>query len=74
MSPTMPHPTKADDGLGKALADRLGLRHNETLREWSAESLGRDAVWVTMSVAQRISLEEFNELRYVAAKRAKETP
>jgi len=61
--------TVEDIEFGKALADRLGLRHNDTIREWSAESSG-DTVWVTMQTIKAIPLDEFNELRRVASERA----
>lgn len=61
--------TKFDEELGKALCDRLGLRHNDTLREWSSESAGK-TVWVTMTSMKAITSDEFTELCAVAAKRA----
>lgn len=61
--------TRFDEELGKALCDRLGLRHNDTLREWSFESAGK-TVWITMTTMKAVSEEEFNELCAVAAKRA----
>ena len=62
-------PTPFDEELGKALCDRLGLRHNDTLREWSSESAGM-TVMVTITVMKAIPLDEFNELLRVAAKRS----
>ena len=62
--------TRFDEELGKALCDRLGLRHNDTLREWSSEGSG-ETVWVTMTTMKAVTLDEFNELCKVAAERAK---
>lgn len=63
-------PTKTDEEFGKALCDRLGLRHDDTLAEWSAESFGTQSVAVKMTTFKVMSEVEFNELRIVAAKRA----
>lgn len=62
--------TKTDLEFGKALCDRLGLRHNDTLQEWTAESVGTQSVVVKMTAFKILSEDEFNELRGVAAKRA----
>lgn len=62
--------TKADREFGKALCDRLGLAHNDTLAEWSTESCGNGEVMVTMTVFKFIFEDEFNELRRVAERRA----
>ena len=62
--------TRTDEELGKALCDRLGLRHNDTLEEWSAESVGTKSVVVKMTVFKVMSEDEFNEIRAVAAARA----
>jgi len=62
--------TRADEEFGKALCDRLGLRHNDTLEEWTAESVGTQSVVVKMTVFKVLSEDEFNELRSVAEKRA----
>ena len=61
--------SKFDEELGKALCDRLGLRHNDTLREWSSESSGQ-TVWITMTTMKAIPASEFNELAVVASVRA----
>lgn len=61
--------TRFDEELGKALCDRLGLRHNDTLREWSSESAGK-TVWITMTTLKAVTQEEFNELCKVASERA----
>lgn len=61
--------TRFDEELGKALCDRLGLWHNDTLREWSSESAGK-TVWVTMTTMKAITADEFNDLCKVAADRA----
>lgn len=71
MSPLPSKPTPFDKELGKALCDRLGLRHDDTLREWSSESAGK-TVWVTMTTMKAIPLDEFNELLRVAAQRSKQ--
>jgi len=63
-------PTRTDEEFGKALCDRLGLRHNDTLAEWEAESVGTKNVAVKMTTFKILTEEEFNELRAVAAKRA----
>jgi len=60
---------KFDEELGKALCDRLGLRHNDTLKEWSSESAGK-TVWVSMTTMKAIPVDEFNELLEVASVRA----
>lgn len=62
--------TDIDREFGKALCDRLGLRLNDTLTEWQAESFGKQQVMVTMTVVKCMSEEEFNELRAVAVTRA----
>lgn len=62
-------PTEFDMELGKAICDRLGLPQNQTLQDYTTESAGQ-TVWLTMTVMQAISLEEYNELRAVAAMRA----
>lgn len=64
-------PSTIDEELGKAIADRLGLRHDDTLREWSVEGIGTRTVAVKMTTFKAISVDEFNELRAVAVKRAK---
>ena len=61
--------TRFDEELGKALCDRLGLRHNDTMREWSSESAGK-TVWVTMTTMKAVTQDEFSELCKVAADRA----
>lgn len=61
--------TRFDEELGKAMADRLGLPLNSTLREWTAESSGK-TVWVTMQTMKAIHLDEYNELVRAASKRA----
>ena len=63
-------PTKTDEEFGKALCDRLGLRHNDTLAEWEAESVGTTSVAVKMTTFKIMSEDEFNELHAVAVKRA----
>ena len=60
---------KAEQELGKAISDRLGLPHNSTLRDYSAEHSG-NSVWLTMTVMQAIPLDDYNELVRVAARRA----
>jgi hypothetical protein len=62
--------TKTDEEFGKALCDRLGLRHDDTLPEWSAESVGTRSVAVKMTTFKIITEDEFNELRAVAVERA----
>lgn len=61
--------SRFDEELGKALCDRLGLRLNDTLQDYSAESAGRE-VWVSMTTMQAVPLDEYNELRVIAADRA----
>lgn len=51
--------------VGKALADRLGLVQDNTLREWHAESAGKN-VMVTMTTVKFMDEGEFNELFKVA--------
>lgn len=63
--------TKTDGEFAKALCDRLGLRHNDTLQEWSHERIGSRSVAVKMTVFRVIPEDEFNELRAVAAERAR---
>lgn len=65
------NPTTTDEEFGKALCDRLGLRLNDTLAEWSAESVGTRSVAVKMTTFKVLSEDEFNELRAVAVERAK---
>lgn len=63
--------TKFDEEFGKAVADRLGLPHDQTGIDWSADHFGgQKTVLVTMAVFKAIPLDEFNELRRVAAARA----
>lgn len=62
--------TGIDREFGKALCDRLGLRLNDTLTEWQAESFGKQHVMVTMTIVRCMSEDEFNELRRVAERRA----
>lgn len=61
--------TKFDEEMGKALADRLGLAHDTTLRDWSAESSGAGPVVVTLSTRKLLTQEEFHELIQVATAR-----
>lgn len=55
--------------LGKALADRLGLRHDDTLKDWMAE-YGGQTVLVTMQTVKAIPRAEWVELQKVAECRA----
>ncbi len=61
--------TRFDEELGKAICDRLGLPHNRTLQEYSAESAGK-TVWVTMTVMEAIPVDEFNGMRKTAIERS----
>jgi hypothetical protein len=63
--------TKTDEEFGKAICDRLGLRHDDTLEEWTYERVGTKSVAVKMTVFRVISEDEFNDLRAVAVERAK---
>lgn len=58
-----------EEELGKAICDRLGLPHGSTLRDYSTEAAGK-TVWLTMTVMQAIPLDDYNELRMVASRRA----
>jgi hypothetical protein len=66
-------PTPFEIEMGRALCDRLGLVHETTLREWKAESIGTDKVAVSLTTTVLMPLEDYNELRRVAAERAKGT-
>lgn len=65
----IPESDRFTEELGKAICDRLGLHHNSTLREYSAEGSG-NTVWVTMTVMQSIPLDQYNGLRRIALRRA----
>ena len=63
--------TRFHEELGKAVADRLGLNHNTTGMEWSAEGAARgDSVMVKMTTFKMLSQAEYNELIAVALNRA----
>lgn len=64
------HDDPIAEELGKALADRLGLRHDDTLKDWSAEYGGGKTVLVTMQTVKAIPRAEFVELQKLAEERA----
>jgi hypothetical protein len=66
-------PNPEDVEFGKALCDRLGLNHDTTLRDWEAKPTGTDHVAVSLVTMVIMPLDEYNELRAVAAQRAKGT-
>jgi hypothetical protein len=55
--------------LGNALADRLGLNHATTLREYDTEHFGTK-VKVAMTTMVFIPTDEYEDLRKAAAIRA----
>lgn len=60
-----------EDEFVKALADRLGIPHENALRDVHAEFAGNN-VWVTVTVCKMLPVEDYNELVVVAALRAQE--
>ena len=60
-----------DFELGNALADRLGLNHATTLREYDVKASGRSKVVVTMHSALTLDKSDYEDLRRVAEMRAK---
>lgn len=57
------------DELGKAVADRLGLNHDSTHKDWQVKGYGNN-VYLTMTTQAFMTAEEFEELRVVAVRRA----
>lgn len=55
--------------LGNALADRLGLVHSTTLREYEAKNDGK-RVMVVMQTVKFLAPDEFDDLCEAAAIRA----
>jgi hypothetical protein len=62
--------TRFDEEFGKAVCDRLGLPHDMTLRDWTAEAVGHQSVFVKMEVFKVLTEAEMSELRAVAEHRA----